>query len=286
MAVQINYTGVRGDLSNEQYHKTKALGSSSIKRAQQTLAHFKAYIDGKMEPTSSQQSRFDLGTVAHAANLEQSLDKVLKAPPMLTKDGKAAASPKSTSEWKDLVADNPDKIVLTEREFEVVHEMFNAFADNPIVNDLIKNAQVEHSLFTVDKDTGLWLKARPDILGQGYIADYKTCASVDLNDFEKAIGRAGYDISMSHYKFVAELLGKRVDDIFFICQEIKAPYSVRVFRLSDHDLKSAEERHRELLNRISVAFKDNYFPGYAAEVLEVGVRRFTEIEQDIFGEAI
>ena len=152
-SLEKGFQGVLSDLSNDKYHASEAIGSTDIKAARQSLAHFKAQISGQKQYSKPTREAFDLGTAAHEMVLEKSADKFLKGPEV---------SSKAVKEWKAFVEANPDKIILTPSEYNRVIAMFTAFHAHPVAPKLLNQCKVEQSYFAIDHNTGLWVKARPD----------------------------------------------------------------------------------------------------------------------------
>lgn len=257
------FIGTVKELSSEDHHKTIHIGFTDLKRAIQSLRHFKAGKDGLIEVTPQQLRAFDLGTAMHSTILEQDMSDILVGPEVSTKAVKA---------WKEFVAANPDKTVLTKQEYEKVKMAFEAVAEHPIAEKMISNAEIETSHFSKDNETGLMLCARPDGVNSdaGYMFDYKTSISANEFDFTKSIARFAYHLQAAHYIDIYEsVTGNKINNYYFIVQEKSAPYAVNVIELDQADINAAMVIRRDLLNRISVAYKTNDFPAYTSEIKKV-----------------
>lgn len=273
LSLEKGFQGVLSDLSNDEYHASEAIGSTDIKAALKSMAHFKAQISGQKQYSKSTREAFDLGTSAHEMILEKSADKFLKGPEV---------SSKAVKEWKAFVEANPDKIVLTPSEYSRVIAMFTAFHTHPVAPKLLAQCKVEQSYFAIDHNTGLWVKARPDAVCEDYIVDYKTTSKAALpREFANTCAQLSYDISAAHYMTViGHVTQKTPKHFYWIVQEVTAPYQLMVYRASPSLLTGAQIRRDELLSNIEKAVKTNSFPGYSTDVLDLDLPVWA-IEQQI-----
>lgn len=260
------------DISSEEYHQIDAIGSSSLIKAEKTLAHYKSYIDGLNEPTSLQKKTFELGTALHSCVLEQSIDNYIKCPHT---DGR-------TKEYKQFVKDNSDKIVLKPDEYDSLSRAFNAIAEHSVAEPIISKADIEKSF--VCEYQGLNLKARPDIvyLKDGVLYDYKTTTDVSIRKFKNKIIDLKYHIRLAHYAFVLKLEGYEIDRFGFIAQETASPNAINVFELNEADIKRAKEDHESLLNKVIVATKDDFWPAYSEEIQMIDLPEWAFLTEEGF----
>jgi PDDEXK-like domain of unknown function (DUF3799) len=255
-------------ISHEEYHRSRAIGSTMLKAAEKSLAHYRAHINGELEVSESQRSRFDLGTCMHEAILEQKIERYICGPEV---------SSKAVKEWKEFVKANEPMIVLTPDEYRKTKGAFDKFYSHPIASALRENALIEQSMFWECRETGLLCKARPDIIGTDhngdvYLVDYKTTRDARPRSFEKSIVNYGYDLSAAHYLAGYEqVMGVRPKNFFFISQEIEAPYELMVYAARPEMLARAERRRLSLLNQIKQAYQTQEFFGYEPRVRFIDV---------------
>lgn len=269
-----NFIGKAEKLDSKIYRQTSHLGSTAVKQAITSMAHFKAYMDGLIEYSKQTRAAFDLGTAIHSVVLEQDLSNILVGPEVSTKAVKA---------WKDFVKDNPGREILTVQEFERVKIAFEAVANHRIAEQIISSSEIENSYFAKDPETGLMLKCRPDGINEfkQYMFDYKSTVSASTFDFTKAIGRFSYHLQAAHYIETYELAtGNKINNFYFIAQEKSAPFAVNVIELSRRDIDAAKVIRRDLLNRISVAEKTKEYPAYSQEIQTVELPDWVYTQRD------
>jgi hypothetical protein len=298
-----NFHGVVPDLTNEEHHATTALGSTQIKEASKSLAHFRALMNGFRAVTQAMQKSFDLGTCAHAVILEQTTERFIVLPedaprrPTSAQVNAKKPSPETLVQiewWQKFDSANDGKITVDPETYEKIKGAFDSFCAHPIAAQMVSDSKCEQSYFTVDEQTGLWVKARPDGFCQSdrgnYIFDYKTTgrSSARPADFARQVASLGYDLSACHYMAVTEAVtGKRPDGFYWIVQEMAAPFAISIFQASDEMLLRAEQKRRSLLNQIAVAETTGDYPAYSNDVVVIDIPKWAiENENDSFGEAV
>ena len=240
---------VNVDMPAEVYHKVDALSKSLMTKALRSPAHYRAAVDGKSdEPTKAMQ----IGTVAHTAILEpHKLAEIVAIKPdgmsFVTKEGKA---------WR---AENADKIVLDYQEMADIKNMADAVRRHPSFEPSHLDNKIEASVFAEDEETGLPLKARPDLWaeGIGLILDVKTTDDASEEAFLRTIQKFAYHVQAAHY---IEMTG--ATDFVFIAVERNAPYAVAAYRLSAEWLELGFETRRRAIRIVHECTAMNSWPAY------------------------
>lgn len=209
--------GIYDGVSNADYHRDEALGSTSLKTlATKTPAN---YQHDKAHPKFS--DAFTLGTAAHSLILEGDTSGivVVEADNWLTKDAKAAKA----------AALAEGKQPLLTKEIEQVLAMTHAVMAHPEAWKLFKDHKAEQSVFW--EEDGLALKCRPDAWKPGLLIDLKTTVNADPNEFGKVAHSFGYHQSAAHYiDGVKAATGEELP-FKFVLVEKTAPYLVSVVEL-------------------------------------------------------
>lgn len=176
--------------------------------------------------------------------------------------------------------------VLTAANVETVKGMAISIGNFPLVQAGALNGLIERSFIWQDKETGLWLKARPDAIpsDSGDFTDLKTCNSVLYRDLQKSIGEFGY-----HQQAALTLEGARALDIptnsfTLIWIEKKAPFCVRATQLRDDDILRGTQQNRAMLRIFADCLDRGVWPGPGddrddAEFIDVPDWRRTQIDE-------
>jgi len=209
--------GVYADISNTDYHKDPALGSTSLKTlATRTPAH---YLYDQVHPKFS--DAFTLGTAAHSLILEDDTSRIeiVDADNWLTKAAKEAKA----------AALAHGKQPLLTKEMAQVVAMRDSVMAHPLARDLFTGHRAEESVFW--EEGGLHLKCRPDAWQPGALVDLKTTVSADPNEFGKTAHNFGYHQSAAHYIDGVKAATGEDLPFHFVLVEKTAPYLVSVVEL-------------------------------------------------------
>jgi hypothetical protein len=247
--VSMSYSpGIYAGVSNADYHADPALGSTSLKTlALRTPAHWKWESEHPVH-----KDVYDLGTVAHSLILEDDVSgvEVIDVP---DKRGAKWTGPADA-------AINAGKIPLKRSDWETVVAMRDSVMAHPLARKAFTDHRAEESVF-VEQD-GQMLKARPDAWKPGLVADLKTTADADPNEFGKTAFNFGYFMSAPHYiDLIKAATGEDVKFVF-VNVEKSPPYLVSVTELTDADM----DRGRFQLDRAKRIYREclaaGNWPGY------------------------
>lgn len=128
----------------------------------------------------------------------------------------------------------------------------------------ILNGLIEHSIFWKDPVTGLWLKARPDVIPTdcAMIGDYKGAADVSYRAIEKALDERGYHQQLALIgEGIREVWGIEISDYYLVFQKWTAPWSVNVKPVAGEAIQYGAMQNRRAINRIAECMKTNIWPG-------------------------
>lgn len=175
---------------------------------------------------------------------------------------KGAAAAKADARAEGLVP-------LLERDFRKAKAMVAEVRRHPIASRLFNVGRPEQSLFWVDRETGVQMRARVDWLGEvgSYrlvMGDYKTSKAVDLWTIERAIADYAYHMQGAHYiDGVTELgIGDENTEMIFVFQSKTPPYFVHCVQLTAHTLRLGRARIRRALQIYLECLRDDRWPAY------------------------
>lgn len=236
------------------YHAHPALGSSRLRELLKSPAHFRANMRRETEALA-------LGSLVHTLVLEPHAfpERYLVVPRIdgRTKEGKAA---------KAALADDPRIAVDGETMAEASACATSIMSH--IVYQQIRDAQVEHTVFWTDKETGIECKARFDVLGP-LLVDLKTTRDASPKGFQRAIATYGYHIQAAHYMAGAIANGMEPRGFLFACVETSAPYLAAGYLLGNPTLEQGERERREALLTYAQCLREDRWPGYNDDRIEV-----------------
>jgi hypothetical protein len=166
--------------------------------------------------------------------------------------------------WKELAE---GKKTISLEDYWKILNINLALKQHNEARDLVFDADAyETSYFWKDEETGLMLKARPDILHKNMIVDLKTCRSASPRAYQHAMANEGYHIQAALIQTALyECEERQIDNCLNVCIETEFPFEIGVKVISEEALKVAHSEIRDLLNRMKVSFEKNHWPSYAVE---------------------
>lgn len=160
--------------------------------------------------------------------------------------------------------DSAGRTVLTPAQIAAIRGMARSLAAHPLIDNGILNGAIEQSIVWRDKETGLWLKVRPDAIpnDSGDFADLKTTPSVRDDDLRRTIAEYGYHQqgALIAAGWMA-LTGSTVSSFNLVFVEKEPPHCVRVVTLRDDDLARGERLNRLALRTAADCFTKGHWPG-------------------------
>ena len=156
------------------------------------------------------------------------------------------------------------KTVLKDDEKERLIGIGEALKKNEYVSKGALKGGIELSIVWKDKETGIWLKSRPDVmpLSDMVFVDLKKTARIGFNDIARTIATYGYH---QQGALVAEgceqVLSRKIEAFHLLFVEDKPPYSTVMVRLKDHDLIRGIKANRLALRKFAHGLKTGQWPG-------------------------
>lgn len=177
-------------------------------------------------------------------------------------------------EWLQHVTDQ-GLTSLTPAQIEAIRGMAGllpwqkGLEDSGLLNSAVVRAGalsglVEHSLFAKDKETGVWLKSRPDAipLDSSEFNDFKSTISVHYEKLQRTLDDFRYDMQAD---LASVCLQQAADLKFtsyaFIFAMKKPPHAVEVVELKDVDLEEARQDNRAALRTFAKCLETGRWPG-------------------------
>ena len=287
--------GIYTDIPIETYHSDLCIGpsvSSSDLRTvtQHSPAHYwcnSVYNQQPPEPDEEapkEKEHFALGRAAHHLLLgEEAFSTIFVVRPKQWDDWRKDAA----KDWR-AEQENAGRTVLIPKQLTVIRGLARSLARNPLVQAGILNGDVEQSFVWKDKETGLWLKSRPDVrpIDSGDFCDLKTTTDVTYDELSRTIGIYGYHqqaaLAGEGYKV---LTGRPMTSFSFCFAEKTAPWSVRIVTLKECDLLRGAAQNRMAIRQMAECFEKNEWPGpgdyQEAEFIEIPTWLQTRIDRDI-----
>lgn len=243
---------------DEAYYADKEyLSNSMLKLLRQSPTKFHLMRQGKWSYPSA--SYFDVGTALHSLFLE-GVDKSI-----------LWEGTRRGNDYKEFCQLNTDKLVLPQKDYSLVHGMYDKLMKLTEVTELMgDNFEPEvpgiMNLVT-DSFTELKFKGKADALvgkdGRKYLVDLKTTAK-SLDDFRKGARWMMYNQQAYLY---SRIFG--VDDFYFLVVEKEFPYEVGIFKASDEFLRSGLHEFEKSVSLYEELFINQPFNPYNVRYGEI-----------------
>ncbi len=139
---------------------------------------------------------------------------------------------------------------------------------NALVRAGAMEGLVEHTIIAQDPETGVWLKARPDVIptGSREFMDFKTSADVSDEAIRKTLDSFRYDMQADLASTCLEqAAGYRFEAFGFVFADKKPPHATNVIELDPTDLEEAAKDNRTALRTFARCIDTGRWPGPAGQ---------------------
>lgn len=216
----------------------------------------KYYYDKFLKQHKEEKGRhFSIGSGLHELILEPHLFETnyIIAPKF---DLRTTVGKKAKAKFE---ATSQGKTILFEDEMEMIRQIAENALKNHTLIELMKESHRELSCYTVDKQTGLKIKMRPDILcaTRSTIGDLKSCVDSSLKNFRSDVYKYSYSISAAFY---GDFIGR--ENYIFIAAAKTAPYEVAMYSLSDDMIQYGRDQYRIGLDLIKFCQDNDFWPSH------------------------
>lgn len=172
--------------------------------------------------------------------------------------------------------------ILRHDDAETVRRVAAAIERNPLAVMALTNGETETTLAWQDKETGVWLRARPDFMPATarvggdviVITDLKFVAATNATPegFKRAIANFGYHQSAAFYSDGIEaVFGTKPTNWLHVVVEKEEPHCVALYELPAEDIERGRWLNREAIRKFAQCLEAGKWPGYADEPLPVGL---------------
>ena len=256
------------NLTSEIYHSDPCPNpslSSSIAKIliEQSPAH--AWLaHPRLNPNFRREtdSRFDLGSAAHAMLLERDSSKIVR---VQADDWRT----KAAKEARDAAQANGQHAVL-ERQYADIVAMCTAAQDYLLdteLGDILVTGTPEQTVLW--QEGKMWCRCRPDLLSpdKRIVLDYKTTGSAAPDEVAKQIGRLSYDLQASFYSRGVSAVTGTDTTFLLLFQEISAPWACSLIGLSNAYKSIGDAKAKRALALWERSMKTQNWSGYSNKIL-------------------
>jgi len=141
------------------------------------------------------------------------------------------------------------RTVLKPEQIEKIRGMAKSLSRHPLIQAGILNGEIEKSLIFRDKETGIWIKSRPDTIPNdgGDVADLKTTTHTGF-DIDDSASKLRYDAQAAITKWALKaVLDIEMTSFSLVFVEKEPPHCVDVLTIQSEDIQRAEDDMRVAL---------------------------------------
>lgn len=267
-------------VSNGDYHdvdKTPGISATGLIHIARSPAHFKEYLEHPPKTTPAMLR----GSAIHSAILEPdrfvaeyiALDDV----EICAKIG--GAKPRATNAYKEWRAEwelnNIGKTVIPMEDYETACHIADKAYAHPVMRDMLARArEIEGVMQWQDAQTGVLLKARPDMRLEttGDLLDIKSTMDARADAFSRQIYTLGYFIQAAVYREAVRVVhGFRDVPFYFLAVETDAPYAMAMYRLDEAACEIGDIEFRRCVDLYAECSSNDNWPDYPISILQISV---------------
>lgn len=264
------------DCTLDEYHSRPEWSNSQLSVLLASPALFHGRFITKTYPRVSTQA-MDVGSAAHAL-LSSPADRetVLEIPA----DALNADGHKKGAAWKQFAAEHEGTILLKPAEFAMVQQMVSNTYDCLPAGQILRQAiHYEFTLLWKDVDSGLSLRARPDLIvghkGRVIVPDFKTTRCLTPREFAADAAKLGYHRQAACYSDAVALFGYDVAGFVFVTVDKSPAHECRVYELPPCAIELGREENRmarrDLARRLA---EDDWTDPLSREIMQVDLPKW------------
>lgn len=276
--------GIYANVPMDTYHGQLTVGHSashsSLERlwSKSPLHFFDRWYANPDRADDAPSEYMVIGKAAHALFLgEPHFAKQFIRRPEIAPDGRQwHGSNKSCIEWMARAAAS-GRTVLSPSQVEQISGMAKRLDAEPLVRGGMLSGLIEQSFVWQDAETGLWLKARPDVVpADGDYVDLKIVSDISDDGIQRSITSFGYHRQAALVLEGASRLlgvpfnlrgGKGETGLSFtlVFVESSRPHAVEIVTLKPSDIEAGRAEVHAALRLLKHCIDKNWWPGPSGE---------------------
>lgn len=187
--------------------------------------------------------------------------------------------------WEAFKALHADKEILSTKEWDRAHGIYEAIKRHPIANDVLFNSTVLEETIEWELN-GRKCTSRPDARREtDLLVDLKTTRCAEPRKFERDAMYRGYHAQFSFYaRAIAERFGAFPKRSLCVAVEPVKPFPITVLELTPGALLEGEKAWRLWFERAMACEQSNYYPAYTETIEPLDVSSNDDVGLVIDGE--
>jgi len=235
--------------TNEEYHSHKSISASGLKTIYKKSV--KHYLTAKF----TESPAMALGTAVHTIMLEgqKQFDQDYYLMPKY--DGRTKEGKQIKAKHEKLAGDRKQ---LRDTDMDIISGIMYNFKQHDLAQKYCTGT-VELSHYGTVNDIAI--RVRPDVFGDNWIGDVKTCQDNSPLAFRRDLYKYAYHLQGVFY---SDMLGFPAENFRFITVETNYPYSVEVYAMDEDMIKLGRQAYNMALNDWKFYLTSGIEKGYTA----------------------
>ena len=248
----------------DEYHSGEGVSSHDLG----LIHHSPAYYKHAKSQAQKPKSHYAIGTLLHTAVLEP--DKFDSSYTIAPDCEKRSNADKEVWRLAEELAVLEKKVLVKRGDLDEIRRIRDSvFAHKSASAASECGGSFEPSLYATDPETGILLRARPDLVSAGNaIIDLKTTTfgGASKHSFARSIAKFRYDCQAAFYLDMLALCEDPKDVFVWIAVEKEPPYAVAVYYLDEKSIQAGRAQYRADLATYKEAVESGNWGGYSQEM--------------------
>ena len=235
--------------TNQEYHAHDSISASGLKMIYKKSVYHHLHSKYKDTPAMS------LGSAVHTIMLEgqKQFDKDYYLMPFY--DGRTKEGKQIKAKHDKLAGDRKQ---IRDTDMDIISGIMQSLKQHDLAQKYC-NGTVELSHY--GKYDNVPIRVRPDVFGDNWIGDVKTCQDNSPVAFRRDLYKYAYHLQACFY---SDVLGYPVENFRFITVETNYPYSIEVYALSNDMIAQGREAYTRALHDWRFYLSTGIEKGYRA----------------------
>lgn len=232
-----------------EFLKKRPLSYSSLSAFKKSPAHYITYLTKPWETTPA----LTMGSLIDCMVLTpEDTENRFVIQPKIDRRSNAGKE-----EYEKFILANQFKQFISEEDWDKAEKIRDEIYKNAASTAILQRFnQTQKSFNWEDKETGLPMIAKLDLVGDEDIGDLKSTINGHPDEFGKSCFNYGYHLQAAIYLEAMALRGK-YPTYWMVAVEKVEPYAIGVYKVSNDFIKQGKEDFHKLLQSFAFCMKEN-----------------------------
>lgn len=262
----IDQIGIHKNIPIDDYHKSKGISASGLSLIHNHCPkkYWYEYLSGQSERRKTESDI--VGQAVHTLVLEPDYFKdrffISQDLDRRTKAGKEA--------YQVMLIEAGTKTLLTSKQALEAESMAKNVRNHKMFQSIFKNGEIENSLLWQDKESGAYLRSRPDFYCDFFILDLKTTKCAAPDSFARSIINYNYHIQAAMAcDGLNELTNGEYEAVIQFVVEKEPPYLVANYIITNAAIELGRIQYKRAAQEFKTCLESDSWLGYAEKIIEI-----------------